>query len=291
MGISLFFVNLFHSLFGGKSTTTTETTTRNTSIKKKAICIGINDYPGTANDLKGCVNDARNWANLLKSRYGFQINNMLLDVGANKAAVIRALKELISSAVIGDNLVVTYSGHGTNVKDTNGDEEDCRDEAICLYDGYLIDDELRDIISKLPSGVKLTVISDSCHSGTVTRAFLSTLNNEEYIKARYMPPEDDVEAFALASMPLKKSFFVPRSDMKEVLISGCQSTEYSYDAQIGGQPTGAFSYYAIDILKNTPYITYEKFYKLLRDRLPNSQYPQTPCLEGSAESLKAIMFE
>ncbi len=27
-------------------------------MSKKALCIGINDYPGTQNDLSGCVNNA-----------------------------------------------------------------------------------------------------------------------------------------------------------------------------------------------------------------------------------------
>ncbi len=31
-------------------------------MSKKALCIGINDYPGTQNDLSGCVNDANDWA-------------------------------------------------------------------------------------------------------------------------------------------------------------------------------------------------------------------------------------
>jgi hypothetical protein len=34
-------------------------------MAKTALCIGINDYPGTANDLSGCINDAQDWANTL----------------------------------------------------------------------------------------------------------------------------------------------------------------------------------------------------------------------------------
>ena len=37
-------------------------------MTKKALCIGINDYPGTQNDLNGCVNDARDWAAALTGR-------------------------------------------------------------------------------------------------------------------------------------------------------------------------------------------------------------------------------
>jgi len=294
MNIGTFFKNLFCGWFkkdNKTTTTTTETTTTKSSARKKAICIGINDYPGSSNDLKGCVNDARNWASLLKDIFGFYIEKLMLDKGAKKALVINAMKNLLAGSVAGDVRVVTYSGHGTNVRDKNGDEADGRDEAWCLYDGNLIDDDIKDIIATLPNGVKLTIICDSCHSGTVTRAFMGTFDNEEYAKPRYMPPEDDIEAFAISELPLKRSVFEPRNGMNEILISGCKSTEYSYDARINGQATGAFSYYAIDILRKNPKITYEDFYKLLSKQLPSQSYPQTPQLEGSETNKKAIMFD
>ena len=32
---------------------------------RTALCIGINDYPGTGSDLAGCVNDAQDWGSSL----------------------------------------------------------------------------------------------------------------------------------------------------------------------------------------------------------------------------------
>jgi hypothetical protein len=43
------------------------------------------------------------------------------------------------------------------------------DETWCLFDGHLIDDYLRGALAKIASGVRVVVISDSCHSGTVIR--------------------------------------------------------------------------------------------------------------------------
>ena len=37
----------------------------NGNMSKKALCIGINNYRGVSNDLRGCVNDAQDWSNLL----------------------------------------------------------------------------------------------------------------------------------------------------------------------------------------------------------------------------------
>ena len=58
-------------------------------MAKYALCIGINDYPGTENDLSGCVNDANDWATALSKR-GFATTKMLDKQATEKAAVGRA---------------------------------------------------------------------------------------------------------------------------------------------------------------------------------------------------------
>ena len=69
-------------------------------------------------------------------------------------------------------LVFTNSSHGTYLADEDGDEPRF-DEAMCPWDcddRLLVDDELRDLFDDLPAGVRGTIVSDSCHSGSVTRA-------------------------------------------------------------------------------------------------------------------------
>jgi len=281
-------------LFSSKpKTTTTKTTTTNTtrasSDKKRALCTGINDYIGTQNDLRGCVNDARGWGSMLKDVYGFRVIT-LLDKQANHSAFTEAMGNMIADSRAGDSLVVTYSGHGTHTPDKNGDESDGRDEALCLYDGLLIDDAIRDMFKNLHPDATLTFISDSCHSGTVTRAFVSLMHNEDAPRPRYMPPEDDTEAFSTRGSDVKNRIFYPEEGMNEILISGCLPTEYSYDARLGGKYWGAMSYHALNILRKQPTITYENFYAKLRKDLPSSNYPQSPCLEGSDDNKKRIMF-
>ena len=80
-------------------------------MAKKALCIGINNYPGTQMDLQGCVNDANDWAAALTQR-GFAVSN-LLDSAATKAAMMTAMEDLIATASTGDSLVLTFSAHGT----------------------------------------------------------------------------------------------------------------------------------------------------------------------------------
>ena len=87
-------------------------------MDKSALCIGINNYPGTHMDLQGCVNDANDWAAALAER-GFKVNK-LLDDQATKAAMVKAMSDLIGKASKGDSLVITFSGHGTYQPDEDG---------------------------------------------------------------------------------------------------------------------------------------------------------------------------
>src|SRR5688500_369618 len=70
------------------------------TMSKYAVCVGINDYPGTGNDLGGCVNDANDWESALKKR-GFATTK-LLDKAATKKAISAALVKTIAKAKSGD---------------------------------------------------------------------------------------------------------------------------------------------------------------------------------------------
>jgi hypothetical protein len=124
---------------------------------QKALCIGINNYPGTHMDLQGCVNDAQDWAAALAER-GYK-TTLLLDDQATKAAMVDAMSKLIASGAKGDSLIITYSGHGTYQPDTDGDEVDGLDEALCPYDlqtngSALIDDEIKTLFAARKGGVR-----------------------------------------------------------------------------------------------------------------------------------------
>jgi len=244
---------------------------------KKALCVGINDYPGSSNDLNGCVNDANDWSNLLKS-FGFE-TEVLLNSQAKSDTILTKLDHLITGAQAGDVVAFTYSGHGTQIMDTGGDEADGYDEALYVFDGTLPDDELRNILQKTKEGVHVAVISDSCFSGTVTRV----VSQDTQAKPRFMVTDS-----IPPGTPLKKAF-LSESGMKEILISGCSDSEYSYDAFINGRYNGAFTANAVSLLKQGQ--TYNEFYTLLRTKLPSSSYPQTPQLEGTNENKARLVFE
>jgi uncharacterized caspase-like protein len=144
----------------------------------KAFLVGINDYaPCGAGgpDLGGCVNDVRDMANTLVI-LGFNPNNIriLTNCAATKANILAGLTWLLRGVASGDKVVFYYSGHGSYVVDTSGDEIDGKDEIICPHDInfankiYIADDDFRSMFLRLPAGVNLEVILDSCHSGTAT---------------------------------------------------------------------------------------------------------------------------
>ena len=245
---------------------------------KKAVCVGINNYPGIFNDLKGCVNDANDWSVLLQG-YGFT-TSVILDSQATQANVKAALQNLVNATQAGDIAVFTYSGHGTQIADRNSDESDPYDEAICLYDANVIDDDLRTILQGIHPQATLVIISDSCFSGSVTR-----LAGEKAVP-RFVPP-----VVSMAGRTARRPFLLPEADMPEVLISGCSDSEYSYDAEFNGRPNGAMTAYAIQVIKQNPNQTYREFFTALRALLPSQDYPQSPQLEGSDANKDRKIFE
>src|SRR4030042_3457117 len=101
-------------------------------MERRALCIGINDYPGTGSDLAGCVNDAKDWAAALR-RHGFTVTK-ILDKQATGASIRNGIKALVTQAKRGDLVVIQYSGHGSFVPDEDGDEPDGTDGCLCPYD-------------------------------------------------------------------------------------------------------------------------------------------------------------
>ena len=271
-------------------------------MAKKALCIGINDYPYEGSDLNGCVNDAQGWAGLLTAHYDFPSADvkLLLDSQATKANVIAGLKALLAGAKTGDVLVYTNSSHGTYIADKSGDEPKY-DEAICPYDcadNLILDDELRELFAgSLPKDVHLTVISDSCFSGTVTRVavseFIPGLKTPDDRRVRFLSPAlrgQPVLENPWKAMPKTKDKY-PESKMKELLLSGCSDKEYSYDALIDDVYHGAMTYFALKAITDAKYqITYQQLHQRLLVGLDDAGYPQHPQLEGRTANKKRQIF-
>jgi hypothetical protein len=246
---------------------------------KNALCVGVNKFLSVGEDLKGCVNDANKWRDVLVD-LGFNVT-LLLDEQATKANILKHLNVLRNTSVFGDEVVYINSSHGTKLLDKNGDEEDGYDEALYVYDGAIRDDDLRVIFNGFNLGVHLTVIFDTCFSKSATRVVKT---EEKYRKPRFIETDKIKKSF-----PLKKKLLSGlEEEMTEVFISACGENESAYDAFIDGEYQGAFSAFARDVFKKGQ--SFNEFYTELIKCLPNSYFPQTPSLEGKEENKKKTMF-
>ena len=261
-----------------------------------ALCVGINDYPGSNMDLAGCVNDARDWQALLEQR-GYKVDS-LHDAEATRARIVEALRATIGEAGEGDAVVFTFAGHGSWLPDDDREEPDARDEMMCPHDvmneQYLLDDELYAIFSTKRPGARLYVIADSCHSGSVVRyASAPAEPGGVPLKARFLPPymfargdrvlERAIDCAVNTPAPTKLRY-------PALLFSGCQDTEFSYDTSFHGRPNGAFTRTAIDALQDASIASPRALYDAIRNKLPSQELPQTPQLFGSPEAQLGRLF-
>ena len=129
--------------------------------------------------LRSCRNDART---MYEIAVDAQFEAVLLkDIEATRKVFEQFLVEA-AKLKSGDSVMITFSGHGTELLDVNGDEPlqwdgtPGRDQTICLYDNNLIDDELYGMLGNLRAGVQVCVILDSCHSATAVSLFSAQLN-------------------------------------------------------------------------------------------------------------------
>lgn len=263
---------------------------------KSALCVGINDYPVRGMDLKGCVNDAKSWAAMLVDHFDFPREHVtvLLDAQATKRRILNRLDRLVDGAAPGDVIVFTNSSHGTYVADDDGDETRY-DEAMCPYDmkkHLIVDDELRARFSALPSGVRVTVISDSCFSGSVTRGDLVPTPDDR--RRRFVNPSligrREIAGVRRKAVPRSNDLH-PQSKMREVLVSGCRDDQYSFDARFGTVYQGAMTHFALEIIEAADYsISYGDLWNRLVVRLEEEGFDQEPQVEGKSSSKRRKIF-
>jgi hypothetical protein len=149
---------------------------------------------------------------------------VLLDEQATVAALDERMASYAALLEAGDRLLLTYSGHGGQRPDANGDEDDGKDETWCLFGAELLDDQIGAMLARFRRGVKIVVLSDSCHSGTVTRA-------------RRIRP--------VAKLPDPELGIVQAS---VILLSGCTDPQVSGDMPRGG----VFTTTMLDIYRALP---------------------------------------
>jgi hypothetical protein len=216
----------------------------------RALLIGINSYLSPQiRSLQGAVNDVETLAQILSTRFGFPKSQIkiLVDKEATREAILSSLQSFVGQAGTRDMLYIHFSGHGSQVKDFDGDEPDGMDETIIPYDGRtdgirdITDDEIGEILGRLKNP-NLLIVFDSCHSGTATRS--------AGITVRSIPPDSRLDIYQKAAV--RKRSAVPLNSANYVLLTGAASNQRALDGSIDGRYYGLFSYALAKTLRSGP---------------------------------------
>jgi len=281
-------------------------------MARKALLVGINRYPDPRHHLRGCVNDALQTSAALEAHYGFAGRDairLLTDDRATGDAIRRRLRWLVEGAAPGDVLVFHFSGHGSQVRDRDGDElEDGLDEIVCPYDHDwdrpFTDDELGRCLGDVPEGVNLTVVLDCCHAGTGLRDWTPALpvqrrsivpppdiRHREHLRIEDLGPNRRVTMTApRETLPLTR-FGRTAAAAGAVLIAACAAHQVSADAWIDGDFHGALTWCLWRAAAETDYRgSYEALVRRTRVLLGESRFEQVAQLEGPGVRLAGDAF-
>lgn len=275
-------------------------------------------YAGWDGLLAACEFDANDMAALARGQ-GMK-PTVLLTKKATRAALLAQMRKAAKALKAGDLFFLSFSGHGGQVPDTNRDEPDRKDETWCLFDGQLIDDELYFELSRFGAGVRVLVLSDSCHSGSVTRArtppapppgqrtklmpdavalrvydahkpFYDRLQAEVLKQAtaarKLTDPDAALAQVALTGPAAQATALVGAFKPAVLLISGCQDNQSSMD----GDHNGAFTEKMLQVWNHGRFSgSYAGFHARIRAAMPASQSPNLFALGPAAAFLQQAPF-
>jgi hypothetical protein len=201
----------------------------------------------------------------------------------------------------GPQVVFYYSGHGSQVEDETPlegetadklviDEPDGLDETLVPYDTDqdgsrdIRDDEFKKLFDELKQYTQnITFISDSCHSGTITRGdgmkgFVRDFPN---LKAK--------GTGSRGATTDKSDGDGVSADPGYVTISGSLPTQFSFEAQLPTEPGkpmqkgGLLTFYFVNLAKAHPDATYRELIEMVRSAISTHSKPQTPQVEGAVD--------
>lgn len=173
--------------------------------EQRALLVGVGKYQLPDADLPGIDLDLERMREALFVM-GFEDRQIksLLDEEATAMNITRGIQTWLTDGVGPDDRVIFYfGGHGTNVRDIDGDEDDGVDEILMAHDTRVFEEDGKatvagvisdDMLAKMIGNIKsrnIWIIVDACHSGTVTRDIVMlnrSLGNEPVYSRSYSYP-------------------------------------------------------------------------------------------------------
>lgn len=229
---------------------------------------------GFVGTLSSCELDAENMYKLATSQ---KFNATILKTKkATSENVEKYIRRAAKQLVAGDTFFLSYAGHGSQVEDLSGDERDGEDETWCLYDRMFLDDEQRELYAEFAKGVKIVVLSDSCHSGSATRSggpeSSEELGFDEIGELRMLEERTAARIYKRRKKEyddIQRGLKHPPPKLKasRILLSACQDHETAKGFRKGG----VFTLALMDVMngENKP-ASYGELAKEIRNRMQSN---------------------
>ena len=208
--------------------------------------------------------------------------------------VSNAIAEAAGQLEAGDLLFVTYSGHGGQMPDPDREESDAPGRDLgAVRSPAARRRALRALGASFKPGVRIFVLSDSCHSGSVTRAGQEeyrSIRKEEQRATKELPADVQAKTFRAHRdeyAAIKRSH--PEGDDVEVgatvqLISGCKDEQLSLD----GVSNGLFTENLLAVWDEGRFEgDYSGFHEAILARMPDEQTPQRTVVGSPSDGLRA----
>ncbi|HYF64191.1 MAG TPA: caspase family protein, partial [Herpetosiphonaceae bacterium] len=266
-----------------------------------ALLIGINEYAAVP-ALAGSVNDVMALRSFLTSHLDTPDANIrvLTNQQATRAAILHEIDAfLIHNPAIqpGDQVLLHFSGHGSQMPDPTGAEPDQLWETLVAYDSRL--PEIFDIPDKTLAallaqmararGAGITVVLDCCHSGSGTRAGAPALARTRHVPTDERPPPMDLDRAIRGRAALRGARPGRAAELPYVLLAACRSGQQAREhwvAETGaaGVWHGALTYFTLSSLRTAPPgLTYAMLHERVAAQI-SARYPQQlPQCEGDRQ--------
>ncbi|MEO6612113.1 MAG: caspase family protein [Chitinophagaceae bacterium] len=270
--------------------------------EKRALLIAVDNYEapstykptGTGrsvfHNLDGCVNDARSIQSIVVSKFQFSDAKVdtLYNEAASRAAILKQMNDLLAKSQRNDIAFIYYAGHGSQVPNSLAKEDDKKDESMVPSDTWkegvedIRDKELAAVYNKfIDKGVKLTVILDCCHSGSLSRGpnnpgkfrFIEDAKYDAKDPSQPTPPESRKEGTFL-------------------IMSAAQDNEFAQEQRDEHNiPHGAFTIAFVQALEQQSVnASALNLFTSIRAILKSNGKKQEPVLGGSSSRQAQTLF-
>jgi caspase domain-containing protein len=257
-----------------------------------ALIIGINIYQSSnLPQLNGAINDASDFRSFLAKTGPIQDVVPPLLGGQAKAADIRAaLARGIGSLAASDVLTIFFAGHGGKFfTGTTRHDGMCPVDFDGTRDKVILDIDLRDAMSALQPGARVTIIADCCYSGGLDTnyQFLKGLSESQH--SRFVPQAVimDLMKFPTTTFNFIVDDAAERNDVNVVLLSACGLDREAFegdfpDPGVGGRrKNGALTHFLLQELGQPHHIELSATDTCRAvDRALAQQFDQHPELHG-----------